>query len=206
MAVLLDALAPRTALVAIARDFYARGWMAGTAGNLSARADADHFWVTASAKPKGRLAETDFLLVRTADGGIAETLVAGDKPSAETAIHREIYELFPTARACLHVHTIDACIAADTGADELALPPLEMIKGFGIWEQDPQVRLPIFDNSVRVADIAQAIAQRFRATAPALSALMIRGHGATVWGDGVQQAFDRVECLEFLLSYLARTR
>lgn len=206
MAVLLDSLAPRTALVAIARDFYARGWMAGTAGNLSARADNDHFWITASAKPKGRLAETDFLLVRTADGGIAETLVAGDKPSAETAIHRAIYELFPTARACLHVHTLDACIAADTGDDELALPPLEMIKGLGIWEQDPQVRLPIFDNSLRVADIAQAIRQRFRATAPALPALMIRGHGATVWGEGVQQAFDRVECLEFLLSYLARAR
>jgi len=61
MARSLDDLKPRAALVEIARDFHARGWMAGTAGNLSARADDGHFWITASGKPKGRLEENDFL-------------------------------------------------------------------------------------------------------------------------------------------------
>ena len=55
MANSLDELHPRAALVEIARDFHARGWMAGTAGNLSAREDENHFWITASGKPKGRL-------------------------------------------------------------------------------------------------------------------------------------------------------
>jgi ribulose-5-phosphate 4-epimerase/fuculose-1-phosphate aldolase len=32
----LDDLPPRTALTEIAHDFHARGWMLGTAGNLSA--------------------------------------------------------------------------------------------------------------------------------------------------------------------------
>jgi len=49
---LLDDLPPRAALVEIARDFHARGWMAGTAGNLSAREDDEHFWITASGRPK----------------------------------------------------------------------------------------------------------------------------------------------------------
>ena len=43
-------------------------------------------------------------------------------------------------------------------------------------------------------------------TPPPLSALMVRGHGATVWGAGLQQAYNRFECLEFILSYLARQR
>ena len=35
---------------------------------------------------------------------------------------------------------------------------------------------------------------------------MVRGHGATVWVAGLQQAYNRFECLEFILSYLARQR
>lgn len=207
MAHSLDQDPARTALVEIAHDFHARGWMPGTAGNLSARDDGEHFWITASGKPKGRLEETDFLLVRIADGQVGETLAPRSKPSAETAIHRAIYSLFPDAGACLHVHTVDACIAADSAAaaDSLALPPLEMIKGFDIWEQRPRVALALFDNALDVADIAAAVTRRFSAQPPQLSALMIRGHGATVWGKDLQQAYDRVECLEFLLSYVART-
>ena len=68
----LDALSPRAALVEIAHDFHTRGWMHGTAGNLSARADEAHFWITASGKPKGRLEEGDFLLIRIADGQVAD--------------------------------------------------------------------------------------------------------------------------------------
>lgn len=205
MAHSLDLLAPRAALVAIAQAFYARGWMAGTAGNLSARADNEHFWITASAKPKGRLDEGDFLLIRIADGAVAENVVAGNKPSAETAIHRALYQLFPEAQACVHGHSVDACLATATAtADALPLPALEMLKGFGIWEENPRVALPVFANTLDVAAIAQAISQRFRAQPPPLSALMIRGHGATVWGATPQQAFDRAECLEFIFSYIAR--
>lgn len=199
----------RAALVRIAQDFHRRGWMPGTAGNLSVRDGAEDFWITASGKPKGRLESTDFLLVRVADGAIGETLAPRHKPSAETAIHRAIYTLFADAGACLHVHSVDACIAADTvaaGETALPLPPLEMLKGFDIWQQQPRIALPLFDNFLQVEDIAAAIVQRFSAHPPALSALMIRGHGATVWGKNLQQAYDRVECLEFLLSYVARTR
>lgn len=207
MAQTWDGLAPRRALAEIARDFHARGWMPGTAGNLSVRADADTYWITASGKPKGRLEEDDFLLLDIASGTVIERLQAQAKPSAETAIHRAIYRLFPQAQACLHVHTIDACVAGLRAADnatELQLPPLEMLKGFDIWAESPQVALPLFTNSLAVERIADEIETRFRAQPPALTALLIRGHGATVWGANLQQAYDRVECLEFLLSASTR--
>jgi methylthioribulose-1-phosphate dehydratase len=209
MARSLDDLPLRAALVEIARDFHARGWMSGTAGNLSARADAEHFWITASGMPKGRLEEGDFLLVRTQDGAVVERARAGNKPSAETAIHRAIYALFSEARACLHGHSVDGCLAsgrAPRAAKALRLPAIEMLKGFDIWQQNPKVDLPLFENTLDVAKIAAEIGKRLGKSPPALSALMIRGHGATVWGRGLQEAYNRFECLEFVLSVAARAR
>jgi methylthioribulose-1-phosphate dehydratase len=203
----LDALSPRAALVEIARDFHARGWMAGTAGNLSARADDEHFWITASGLPKGRLEEPDFLLARVADGAVVERTRAEQKPSAETTIHAAIYALFPDARACLHGHSVTACLATSRvkpGTKSLRLPALEMVKGFDLWDAKPKADLPLFDNHLDVARIARDIYKRFKATPPRLSALLVRDHGPTVWGAGLQQAYNRFEVLDFLLHYLAR--
>jgi len=205
----LDTLAPRAALVTIARDFHARGWMSGTAGNLSARVDAAHFWITASGKPKGRLDEDDFLLVRAADGAVVERRGAGDKPSAETAIHAALYRRFPEAGAALHGHSLEAMLAAARAkprARALRLPPIEMIKGFDIWQQHPKVDLPLFENHLDVARIAREIEARFKQAAPAVTALMIRAHGPTVWGPSLQAAYNRFEILDFLLRYLAAAR
>ncbi|MFP5344604.1 MAG: class II aldolase/adducin family protein, partial [Gammaproteobacteria bacterium] len=145
-----------------------------------------------------------FLLVDVASGAVIELAAPGLNPSAETAIHRVIYQCFPQARACLHVHSVDACLAAERSpAADLPLPALEMLKGLGIWEQSPKVSLPLFENILDVNKIAEAIKQRFASTPPQVPALMVRGHGVTVWGATPQQAYNRVECLEFIMSYLA---
>jgi methylthioribulose-1-phosphate dehydratase len=209
MARTLDELPPRAALIEIARDFHARGWMHGTAGNLSAREDAGHFWITASALPKGRLDEGDFLLVRIRDGEVVERAPPGNKPSAETVIHRAIYELDGEARAVLHGHSVAACLAADRAgrrARSLRLPAIEMIKGFDVWERNPKADLALFENHLDVSRIAKDIRARFRTSPPAVTALLVRGHGPTVWGRTLQEAYDRFECLEFLLDYAARRR
>lgn len=207
MARTLDDVSERAALVEVARDFHARGWMAGTAGNLSARADEAHFWITASGLPKGRLDETDFLLVRVADAAVVELGRPGQSPSAETAIHAALYQLFPHARSCLHGHTVAACLAtarAGAKAAELRLPPLEMIKGFDVWDHRPRVNLPLFSNHLDVGRIAREVRTRFTKSPPRLSALLVREHGPTVWGGSVQEAYNRFEVLDFLLNYLAR--
>lgn len=215
MARTLDQLSRRCALVEIARQLYTRGWMAGTAGNLSARAaptecavGRDAFWITASGVPKGQLEERDFLLIAVETGEVLYRPSADAKPSAEISIHRVVYGLFPQATSCLHGHSVDASLAVHRlapDATELLLPTLEMIKGLGIWEQDPQVGLALFQNYADVQKIAQAIGERFKASPPALPALMIRNHGVTVWGPSLQEAYNRLECLEFLLSFVARS-
>ena len=209
MVMSLNKLSPRAALVEIAQDFHGRGWMAGTAGNLSARQDDQHFWITTSGVPKGRIDEKDFLLVRLSDGAIVEQARPGNRPSAETAIHRCFYTLFPDMQACLHGHSVEACLATKRvgpKAKNLRLPPLEMVKGFDIWKPSPKVDLPIFENHLKVERIAEEIGARFKKSPPAISAIMIRDHGPTVWGESLQQAYDRFEILDFLLRYLAGSR
>lgn len=210
MAARFDQLPTRVALAEIARDFHARGWMAGTAGNLSAVAAGgrESFWITASGQPKGRLDPDDFLLVSIADGAVVEQRRPGAKPSAETCIHQTLYRLFPEVGAVLHVHTVDACLAVarvPAMAEALPLPPLEMLKGLGIWEAAPQAELPLFDNPPEVPEIAEAVAARFAGRPPRVPALMLRGHGVTVWGRTLQEAYNRVEVVEFLMSYVARS-
>jgi len=181
--------------------------MAGTAGNLSAREDEDHFWITASGLPKGQLQDTDFLLVRVSDAEVVERGRAELAPSAETAIHAALYERFADANACLHGHTVSACLAAARTAAKartLRLPPLEMIKGFDVWEQRPRADIALFANHLDVARIARDVRARFQESRPRITALLVRDHGPTVWASSLQQAYNRFEVLEFLLNYLAR--
>ncbi len=203
---LRDISHPREGLVRIAAEFYRRGWMAGTAGNLSCRdpGDASSFWVTASGKAKGALTPEHFLLIDVAGGQVLEQGAPQNRPSAETAIHRALYRLFPDARACMHVHTVDACLAADRAqGDLLPLPPLEMLKGLGIWTEKPAVALPLFENHLDIGRIAEDIQQRF-VHLPQVPAFLIRDHGITVWGESLEQAFHRTEIMEYILSYIAR--
>lgn len=210
MATTYDQYPPQRALAAIARDFHARGWMAGTAGNLSARVpaaggEADSFWITASGQSKGQLGENDLLRVAVDGDAVLASRAPGLRPSAETAIHRVIYQLYPQVRGVFHTHTVEACLAAELaheGAETLRLPPLEMIKGFDLWEQHPKVDLPLFDNVLDVGQLAEEIKRRFGDRPPSVPALLVQHHGVTVWGDSLQQTYHHMELMEFILRYM----
>jgi methylthioribulose-1-phosphate dehydratase len=197
---------PRDLLADVARLFYGRGWMAGTAGNLSLRLEDGSFWITASGKLKGRLQREDFL--RVAPGG--EVLERGrteDRPSAETSLHDVIYRLVPEARACFHVHSIPGNVAARLAeGGSLLLPPLEMIKGLGVWEEEPEVSLAVFPNHAHVPRIAEEAAARFAAEPPRVPGFLIRDHGLTAWGRDSDAALNHVELFEYLFGFLSSAR
>ncbi len=204
---LRNVISPRQGLVQVASEFYRRGWMAGTAGNLSCRDPGEPacFWVTASGRAKGGLTVADFLLVDIGSGEVLDQVSPGNKPSAETVIHRALYRLDPRIQACLHVHSVDACLVGMRHqGDALPLPPLEMLKGLGIWEEHPTLELPVFENYLDVDRIGAEINRRFNAQVPQVPAFLIRHHGITVWGESLEQAFHRTEIMEFILSFLAR--
>lgn len=197
---------PRHSVIAAARQFYQLGWMFGTAGNLSARNADGSFWITASGKQKGLLSETDFVRV-SLDGQVLESPDADNRPSAETSIHQAIYSLFPEARACYHVHSVEANLVSSLyEGDRIPLPPIEMLKGLDIWQENPQVEMPLFENHASVPRIAEEIRDRFQSDPPSVPALLIRHHGVTVWASSPPTAQNRVEVAEYLFRYLLHAR
>lgn len=190
----------RDALAAHGRDFYQRGWMLGTAGNLSARLPDGSVWVTASGAPKGRLTRDHFVLMAV-DGTVIHA-PPGARPSAETSLHQAIYTWDPAQQACLHVHTVSANLASRLADGDLPLPPIEMLKGLGVWEHEPSLRAPVFDNLLDVPAIGRAVSARFAHDPPDVPFFLIRDHGITVWGESLDQAAHRVEIVAFVLDVL----
>ena len=196
----------RESLIYAARHFYQQGWMVGTAGNLSARLPDDSFWITASGRSKGELTLIDFIRVDV-NGTILEKPNPSLRPSAETIIHQAIYKCFPEAKACYHVHSIDANLVSNfTEENGLLLPPLEMLKGLGIWEENPRVEMPIFVNYLEVKKIADQISDRFLKYPPKIPALLIRNHGVTVWANSLESAYHYIELVEYIFRYMTAAR
>jgi methylthioribulose-1-phosphate dehydratase len=192
---------PRYELINSARYFYQQGWMLGTAGNLSARLTDGSFWITASGMLKGELVSNDFIRMYV-DGKIVDC-PEGRKPSAETTIHQAIYEMYPDSQACFHVHSVEANLVSNfVQGDELPLPPLEMLKGLGLWEENPQCMLPLFENHFEVPKIATEIKERFRDHKPQIPALLIRNHGVTVWAPSPTIARNYIEVIEYIFRYM----
>ncbi|HEY9892755.1 MAG TPA: methylthioribulose 1-phosphate dehydratase [Candidatus Sericytochromatia bacterium] len=198
---------PRPTLIAAASHFYHLGWMVGTAGNLSARMPDGSFWITASGRNKGHLSTDDFLRLAI-DGKVLEQPSLETRPSAETSIHQAIYSLFPDAQACYHVHSIEANLVSHfSEGDALPLPPLEMLKGLGVWEENPtNVAMPVFANHLEVPRIASEICDRFRTASPPINALLIRNHGVTVWASSPEGATNYLEVAEYIFRYIVAAR
>ncbi|NEQ28677.1 MAG: methylthioribulose 1-phosphate dehydratase [Microcoleus sp. SIO2G3] len=197
---------PRPTLITAAGHFYQLGWMVGTAGNLSTRLPDGSFWITASGRNKGQLGISDFIRIAP-DGTVLEQPSPDVRPSAETSIHQAIYSLFCDAQACYHVHSIEANLVSHfTDGDALPLPPLEMLKGFGVWEENPIVAMPVFTNHLEVPRIASDIRERFQAESPPLNALLIRNHGVTVWASSPEIAHNYLEVAEYIFRYMVAAR
>ncbi|WP_328405222.1 S-methyl-5-thioribose-1-phosphate isomerase [Nocardia sp. NBC_00403] len=196
---------PGREIADIARELYHRGWMPGTAGNISVRT-AETAVITGSGLAKGELSERDMVIVRVLDS----TPVAPQqrKPSAETTIHTAVYRTTDAA-AVVHIHPPYATtLSTQTGSPDdptiLRITDFELIKGLG--SADPAaVDIPVFPNWRDVARIGADIERYLSENPTAPPVLGIAGHGITTWGDNLSQARDRAECLEALCELVLRT-
>jgi methylthioribulose-1-phosphate dehydratase len=77
-----------------------------------------------------------------------------------------------------------------------------MLKGLGVWEENPQVSMPLFPNYLEVPKIAEEICEAFAVSRPAVPALLIRDHGITVWASSPAAAYNYVELVEYIFRYM----
>ena len=189
-------MVPQTVAAALAeagRSMDIRGWVPGSAGNLSVRLNETAIAITRSGVHKGRLnVGTDIIAVNYQGEPFAE----GQKPSAETLLHCQIYRLFPHAGAVLHGHSVAATVLSRLGP--IIFSDYELLKAFGFSTHEVEVNLPVYKNDQDIPRLAGLIEPHLQNEPPI--GYVIAGHGLYAWGTNVEHALWRLEALEFLLS------
>jgi methylthioribulose-1-phosphate dehydratase len=175
----------------------AQGWCPATGGNFSLRDGVDEVLITASGRHKGHLCEADLLRVDLAGAALDSTL----KPSAETLLHTQLYQLDRQIGAVLHTHSVSATVLSlTTPGDWLGIEQLEMQKSLsGNQTHDAAIRIAIFDNTQDMQALARTVAQRWQQGALSWG-LLVRGHGLYAWGRDMAEARRHLEGLEFLFA------
>src|SRR6185312_12562049 len=97
-----------------ASELAARGWTPATSSNFSMRVDATHAAITVSGRDKGKLDRDDIMLIDMNGHAVGTEA----RPSAETALHTQIYRRRPTAGAVLHTHSRTQSVASRLFAAE----------------------------------------------------------------------------------------
>lgn len=181
-------------LIDAGRELHAMGMVPATSGNFSALLDDGHIAITVSGRHKGKLTESDIMLLRP-DGSAMDDR----RPSAEAGLHLQLYRRFPGIRAILHPHSQAATLTARMQADKIVLKGYELLKAFdGIATHQTSMSVPIFDNDQDIVRLARVVDTCMQSD-DSIQAYIIRGHGFYCWAATVESALRHCEALEFLL-------
>lgn len=171
----------KASILEVGRKIYQRGLVAANDGNLSVRVSPDALWVTPTGVSKGAMTE-DMLVKLDLAGNVLE---GTHKPSSETKLHLRLYQEDPLIRAVVHAHPPAATAFAAAGIP-LDRPVLQE----AVVQLGPVPVAPFaLPGSQAVADSVVPYCHQYRA-------LLLEYHGAVTWGDTMEQAHYRLECLE----------
>ena len=171
----------KKAIILFGQRLYLRGFVASNDGNLSIRVGDNAVWVTPTNVSKGFMTEN--MLVKLDLSG--KVLEGTHKPSSEIKMHLRIYRENSEVRAVVHAHppASTAFAAAGIPLDRNVLQ--EAVVQLGTVPVAP-FAIP---GSEAVGDSVAPYCRDYRA-------VLLEYHGAVTWGDSLQQAYARMECLE----------
>jgi methylthioribulose-1-phosphate dehydratase len=165
-----------------------------TSGNFSARLSDSEIAITISGVHKGRLTENDLLSI-----GINEEISNEKKPSAETALHLQLYKLYQNINCVLHPHSQGATLTKNYSENNILLEGYELQKAFeGVTSHASKIIVPIFENDQDISRLAKKT-EAYLIQNPDTKAYIIRGHGFYTWASSISATVRQCEALEFLL-------
>lgn len=183
----------RCAIVACGRICYERDLTASNDGNISVRMQDGRILITPSGLSKGRLHESD-LLVIDLDGNV---LAAKEnrKPSSETAMHLEVYKQRSDVRAVIHAHPIFATALTVAGIDF----PADVL---------PEVILTLgsIPTTAYATPASHEDAEVIRPLIKDYNALLLRQHGSLTVGRDLDEALIHLERMEHVAEIFWRAQ
>ena len=193
-----DLFAARADAIAdAARELALAGWTPATSSNFSMRVDGGHAAITISGRDKGKLGRDDIMLVDMQGQAVG----TGARPSAETALHTQVYRHWPEAQAVLHTHSRTQSVASRLYAQAgvVRLQGWELQKAItGHTTHESVLEIPVFPNTQHMPELVARVDAWLGAGKP-LAAYLIDGHGIYTWGRDMAEARRHLEALEFLL-------
>jgi L-fuculose-phosphate aldolase len=179
----------RAAVLRYGRRLAADRLVVGSAGNISVRV-GDKIVMTPTGVNYDLITE-ESVNVLDADG----TILAGTgKRSSEWPMHRKVYDL-TRAGAVVHTHS-PFCVAIGTICDEIPAVHYSVLRLGG-----PTVRVApyaTFGSDELAKSVAAALQDRFAA--------LLQNHGAIAYGSSLEEAYDRVQLLEWMAEVYWRAR
>ena len=183
-------------IVSHTRELAAKGWTPATAGNFSIRMGPGHAAITISGKDKGRLTETDIMVVDMANQPVA----THHRPSAETALHTHLYRRFPDVGSVLHTHSSNQTVAGLLHADagRVRLRGYELFKALrGHDTHEAELDLAVVPNSQDMDALIASVDALL--DTPNTWGYLIAGHGLYAWGHDIAEARRHLDAFEFML-------
>jgi L-fuculose-phosphate aldolase len=171
----------REELVRCCRLMAAKGLVAGTEGNLSARDEDDTILMTPSGVNKGEV-EPEMLVRLSLD---AKVLEGNREPTSEKFMHLQFYRERPGVGGVVHGHPVfcTAFAAAHRELPENILP--ELIATIGHIPLVPYGR----PSSAKLADALSPYCRKH-------NVFLLQNHGATAVGKSILEAYQRLEVAE----------
>ena len=181
----------REEICAAGRSLFERGYVHGTAGNISVRLEDGSFLITPTDASLGRLEPQ-----RLAHVGSDGQVLGGDRASKTLALHRRIYAADSAARCVIHTHSTHLVALTLKGVWRPSdiVPP---ITPYYVMKVGHVPLIPYHrPGDPKVGDlVAQAIAAGHAAHKP-LRAVMLDRLGPNVWHDSPMAAMAVLEELE----------
>lgn len=190
-------------LAQVGRFLAQQGWSPATSSNYSARLETnpDHFALTRSGIDKYEVRAEDIIVVNE-KGLVVEPV--GQKPSAETLIHCELYK-DPTVGSVLHTHSVFGTRLSlkYLSQEKIEIRDYELLKGLSGNRTHAMVEtVPILENSQDMIAFSQKLEPVLKLK-PKIHGFLIAGHGLYTWGRDINEAKRHVETFEFLFQSLA---
>ena len=189
---------PAELLTEMLRLFYAKGWVSGTGGGICGVVDGGML-VAPTGVHKERVRPEDLFLVDVSSGTtIRSPADSALRPSECTSIFCAIVAA-RRAGSVMHSHALSAVLAGDLAKDDaLTIRDLEMLKGLGISNRDEHA-LPVIENTEHEAELTADVRRvlgdpRFERA----RAILVRDHGAYIWGADIWEAKKHAEVYHFL--------